>query len=219
MIKGMNNFMNENKAKIVLRNRKWGRIALTFESIYAALLLYTVMFNFGLFAHLIVIQFFIILTYFVSGWIYGFYLKHKSEDVSSYKNRETIADKFAIAFPHRASKDTFYHLLAIIDLLVSIGVMTQIVWIMYYDLTLKNNPFDILDSIGLYVNLVYLLAMLAIAVGFLMNYRKMIRNASILVMLLSIFLAIYWPHFLTTYIVGFIVSAVGLILYLKKKII
>lgn len=219
MIKGMNRFMNENKAKIVVRNRKWGRIALTFESIYATLLLYTVMFNFGLFAHLIVIQFFIILTYFVSGWIYEFYLKHKSRDASPYRNKESLADKFAKAFPHRASKDTFYHLLAIVDLLVSIGMMTQIVGIMYYDLTLKNNPFDILDSVGLYVNLVYLLTMLAIVVGFLMNYRRMIRNASILVMLLSIFLAVYWPHFLTTYIVGFVVSAIGLILYLKKKII
>lgn len=219
MMKGMDYIMNEIRTKIIIRNRKWNRIALTFEAIYAIILFFTLLFNFGLFMHLIVIQFFVTLVYFVSGWIYAFYLKHSRKTVITYQSKESFADKFAIAFPHKADKNTIYHFLAIIDLIASIGMMIQIVGIMYYDLTLKTNPFDIFDSMGLYINLICFFGFLGIAVGFLMNYRRMIRNASILVFILSIFLAIYWPSFLPTYIVGFIVGTVSLILYLKQKII
>lgn len=216
----MNYIMNENKAKIIVRNRKWGRVALAFEAIYAVVLFFTLLFNFGLFAHLIVIQFFVTLAYFVSGWGYDFYIKHIAKSpINNYQNKETFVDKFSKAFPHKADKNTFYHFLAIIDLIAGIGMMIQIVGIMYYDLTLKTNSFDILDSMGLYVNLIYLFGFLGIVVGLLMNYRRMIRNTSVLVIIASIFLAIYWPHFLTTYIVGLAVGIVGLTLYLKRKII
>lgn len=212
--------MNENKTKIIVRNRKWSRIALTFEAIYAVVLFFKLLFNFGLFAHLIVIQFFVTLAYFISGWGYVFYTKHIAKSsINNYQNKETFVDKFSKAFPHKADKNTFYHFLAIIDLIAGIGMMIQIVGIMYYDLTLKTNSFDILDSMGLYVNLIYLFGFLGIVVGFLMNYQRMIRNTSVLVIIASIFLAIYWPYFWTTYIVGLVVGVIGLTLYLKKKII
>lgn len=195
------------------------RWALWVELFYVVLLLLTLLFNFSLFMHLVVGQFFLIGTYFVIGWIYYGYLKVNGlVPENPNKKRRSLGDIFARIFPRYSAKKTFYRILNLIVVILAVGLAIQVFGQVFYDLGLKNNNFNFWDSLALYCNIVCFIALVGIAIGLLMGYRRMVRNSSIAALILTIILAMCWPQFWVTYILILLVAFNSFWVYLHNQI-
>lgn len=208
--------MNSNKN---ILTKKINHFALFIELAYVVLLLYSILFNFSLFAHLIVGQFFLITAYFLTGWIYVLHLKVSGQYVSQhYRKRESLADKLANLLPHYTFKKSFYRFLGLIVILSSaIYFITSFV-IVFQDLASSTNNFDVFDSFALYTNMANQIFLFGLLTGLLMGYKRMVRNSSIGIMICSIVLAICWPHLWLTYIIMLFTGFLGLILFIRNQI-
>ena len=208
--------MNPDKT---LLTRKLNRIALFIELIYVIFLAYAITFNFSLFAHLIVGQFFLVIAYFLTGWIYILYLRASGQYVSQhYRKRESLADKFANVLPHYTFKKSFYRFLGLTVILSSAVYFFISLVIVFQDLSLPTNNFDIFDSFALYTNMANQIFLFGLLIGLLMGYKRTVRNSSIGIMICSIVLAICWPHLWLSYLVMLVTGFLGLILFIRNQI-
>lgn len=199
--------------------RKLEHAALFIELAYALLLLYSLVFNFKLFTYLIVGQFFIVLTYFLIGWVHAIYLKSHGKDIPQhYQKRETLADMFANLIPHYTIKKSLYHFLNILVIVLA-GILFIIsFFIIFRDLSSTSNTFDYFDSLALYFNIANQVFLFGLLVGLLMGYRRMVRNSSIGIMIFSIILAICWPYLWINYVLMLFTGFLGLILFIRNQI-
>lgn len=208
--------MNSNK-HILTKNIN--HFALFIELAYVVLLLYSILFNFSLFAHLIVGQFFLIIAYFLTGWIYVLHLKVSGQYVSQhYRKRESLADKLANLLPHYTFKKSFYRFLGLIVILSSATYFVISLVIVFQDLASPTNNFDVFDSFALYTNMANQIFLFDLLTGLLMGYKRMVRNSSIGIMICSIVLAICLPHLWLTYIIMLFTGFLGLILFIRNQI-
>lgn len=208
--------MNSNKHTL---SRKLELIALLIELIYVIILAYSLTFNFSLFAHLIVGQFFLIIAYFLAGWIYVLHLKVSGQYVSQhYRKRDSLADRFANVLPHYTFKKSFYRFLGLIVVLSSATYFITSFVIIFQDLASPTNNFDLFDSFALYCNMANQIFLFGLLTGLLMGYKRMVRNSSVGIMIFSIILAICWPHLWLTYIIMIFTGFLGLILFIHNQI-
>lgn len=196
------------------RERRWGRYFLYFELIYVLILFWAVQFKFALFAHLLVGQFFIIIAYYVSGWLYGIYLKKTEKAPIDEREKESLHDKLA----YRFNTLFWYHFLEVFDICALIIVAARIFSEGYVDILMNPFAVDVFHSLTAYLAFAYFLLLIFTAAGLLMSWRRLVRNFGIAEVILAVVLLLVWPAHWLSFACGAFATLISIFLYYKNKI-
>lgn len=212
--------MNDsNKAKWFLFKRKLAKIAVYLEAIYVVGLAIALIYNFAIFAHMLVWQFFIILAYFVTGWIVDLYLKLTGKaPVDERTKKSSFKDKISEMFPSYSKTKSFYRLLSTLTVIASFIILMLILATIFNDLYDPKNQWGIGDSLTLYLSSADIITLMMIVVGLLMGYRRATRNGGFVAMIVAVILMIIWPHFWLIYLFNLLSGASAFFLYLRNQI-
>lgn len=196
------------------RERRLGKIFLYFELAYVLVLFWAVQFDFKLFAHLLVGQFFVVLIYFITGWIYGIYLKKTGKAPIDEREKETLREKLS----YRFTSKFWYRFLEIITIFLSLGVALRMFAEFYNDIFTNANAIDVKHTLIGYVAFACFFLLVFSTVDILMGWRRKIRNISITNILIAVFLIIVWPVHWLNFSLAIAASLLVLFLFYQNKI-
>ncbi len=209
--------MNKNEFGKWMRQRRIGRYALYIELVYCLILLFTLIFDFAVFMHLIAFQAVAIVLYLLVGWIYDAYDKSRRQKLVEFHKRDTLLETITSI---RLNKLFFLRLFEVVIFFASLAVMAVMIRPIFAYLfqNMNRHANEALITFNLYINFFYVLTNFVIIINLLGGKKKIILISSILEIILSVILIFSEPAYLPAEIVGFLVGISGVFVSRQAKI-
>lgn len=209
--------MNKNEFGKWMRQRRIGRYALYIELVYCLILLFTLIFDFAVFMHLIAFQAVAIVLYLLVGWIYDAYDKSRRQKLVEFHKRDTLLETITSI---RLNKLFFLRLFEVVIFFASLAVMAVMIRPIFAYLfqNMDRHANEALITFNLYANFFYVLINFVIIINLLGGKKKVILISSILEIILSVILIFSEPAYLPVEIVGLLVGISGVFVSRQAKI-
>lgn len=209
----MSDHMNQEELTHWMHMRKFKRYFLYGELAYVIVLLFTLMFNFAVFMHLIVFQGIAIVVYLTIGWIFD-----RGDPIFKYKKRDTVWESITSV---RITKLFLIRIFEAIVFATSVGVAITFLHELIADLfrkALKGPMADLIENTWLYGDFISVVLIAGIAISILQGSKKGVRICSLLTLIPLLILLSLQHEMLVPIIIGFITCACGIWLSYREKL-
>lgn len=206
----MDDHMNEKELAHWLRMRKWRRMILIGEMIYVVILMLSLVYNFGIFMHMLIIQGIVIFAYFVVGWIFD-----KGDKTVKFNKRDTLWESItSIKF----NRLFFIRVFETIAFILTIGVAVSLCFQLGADLFQPEKFNSWHENIALYGEFFAILFLGIAAVDTVLTYKKQMRIFSVLAAILLLIIVAGRIEILVSVIWGLIGCAGTFTLSFQPKL-
>lgn len=198
----------------LFKDKKRIRYVLYAELIYALLLLTTVVFAIQIFWRLMIIQFVLILAFFVISWAYNWHDKKTGKVVAVKKDRSFFLKTFMEESPVQKQKSIF-RTISLITVILSFAIAAFSCYEIFVDIAGKTQAgqLAIIENILMSADTFYVFTTAGIMFGLLFGKKRLTRNSSVATMFVSLILLAFHPVLWWMYIIGLVIGVVGYTLY------
>lgn len=198
----------------LFKDKKRVRYFLYAELIYALLLLVTVIYDIQIFFRLMIIQFVVVLAFFVISWAYNWHDKKSGQTIAAKKDHSFFLKTFMEETTVQKQKAIF-RTVSLITVILSFAIAIFACSEIFSDLTVKPQPgqLAIIENILMYADTFYVFTVAGIMFGLLFGKKRLTRNASVATIFTSLILLAFHPVLWWVYVIGIMVGAAAYMLY------
>lgn len=198
----------------LFKDKKRVRYVLYAELIYALLLLITAIYAIQIFWRLMVIQFVLLLIFFMISWAYNWHDKKTGKVVVAKKDRSFFLKTFMEETPVQKLKSIF-RTISLITIILSFAIAAFSCYEIFVDIAVKpqTGQLAIIENIMMYADTFYVFTTVGIMFGLLFGKKRLTRNASLATMFVSLILLAFHPVLWWVYVVGLVIGAAGYTMY------
>lgn len=205
--------MYENDLKQWLKRRKVDKVLAYLELFYVILLLPSLLYDFSMFMHLLLVQGIVISLYLVVGWIFD-----RGDPIIRMRKRDTLWETITSI---RLTKLFFLRLFEGLIFFIALGIAIRFsrqLWNILFEMPFKFKLSDTALNIMLYGDFAYVLILVGLAIGILAANKRFIRVASVITIFLAVVLLLAKSPLLITNILGMLVSLIGIWFSYRAKL-